>query len=556
MMRSTFAGFTTATLALNASHRALEVTGQNIANVNTEGYTRQRLDLTSLYYRGGEFYNSNPNARIGFGVDITGVSQLRDPFLDAQYRMQMAKLGTTDSHVSGYEKLSDIIDNTDRTQIEAAFRDVMTQLQALQSNTNSKEYDSMVRSSCQSLLNLFHQTATDLKDTRNDLTTEYMDTTIKDANEILRNIAELNETIKNSEILGNNALELRDERNLLIDELSSYLPINTDYWDKDIGGGVTVEILDIYYTTADGSRVKLVGDNRYGSLTGTVKDDGSVGLAVTGSDREYDGYDITEDIQDGVLKGTIDILNKSGNFDAPPTDVRGIGYYEKSFDALVAKFAEVFNDLNQVVKRDADGNPQRIPLLDGNGDQIVDVNGELQWQVDADGEYVYEMEERPLFETADGSEDFTAANIIIAKDWETGEYGVTTSTIAVAGGEGDTIGSTASDNVLKMIEALNATQEFQVDDTTFYKGSFYNCFVNMENVLNIDLKAESNTLDNKITVINQTTDLRDAVSAVSLDEEGISLLHYQQSYSAAARLMTTLDEALDKLINGTGVVGR
>ena len=42
----------------------------------------------------------------------------------------------------------------------------------------------------------------------------------------------------------------------------------------------------------------------------------------------------------------------------------------------------------------------------------------------------------------------------------------------------------------------------------------------------------------------------------SLDEEGINLLHYQQSYSAAARLMTTLDEALDKLINGTGVVGR
>ena len=51
MMRSTFAGFTTATLALNASHRALEVTGQNIANINTPGYTRQRLDIKSLYLR-------------------------------------------------------------------------------------------------------------------------------------------------------------------------------------------------------------------------------------------------------------------------------------------------------------------------------------------------------------------------------------------------------------------------------------------------------------------------------------------------------------------------
>jgi len=49
---------------------------------------------------------------------------------------------------------------------------------------------------------------------------------------------------------------------------------------------------------------------------------------------------------------------------------------------------------------------------------------------------------------------------------------------------------------------------------------------------------------------------RDAVSGVQLDEEGMDLLHYNQSYSAAARFLTTLDEALDKLINGTGVVGR
>ena len=78
----------------------------------------------------------------------------------------------------------------------------------------------------------------------------------------------------------------------------------------------------------------------------------------------------------------------------------------------------------------------------------------------------------------------------------------------------------------------------------------------MENGLAKDHKAADNTLTNKISVINQTADRRDSVSGVSLDEEGINLLQYQQSYTAAARLMTTLDEALDKLINGTGVVGR
>ncbi|MCI9382793.1 MAG: flagellar hook-associated protein FlgK [Lachnospiraceae bacterium] len=529
MMRSTFAGFTTATLALNASHRALEVTGQNIANINTPGYTRQRLDIKSLYLRGGEFYNSNPNARIGFGVEITGVSQLRDPFLDIQYRNQMAKLGTTDSQVAGYEKLANILDETNQNGIKNALSDLTSQLQKLAQNPNSKEYDSMVRSSTQMLLNLFHQNATNLQEVRTDLTNEFRDTTIPDANKIIQNIAELNETIKNSEILGNPALELKDERNELIDELASYLPITVKYRDHDLGAGFTVEELDIYYTDADGTSYKLISDNKAGMLSANA-DGQPVRLFIT------DAYgkgpeEITDTIGDGVLKGTLDILNKSGGFDDPPTDVRGLGYYEKSLDALVNKFAEVLNDLN-TAELDADGKPT------GNKNNNV------------------------LFETTDGSTNFTASNIKIADGWANGEYGITTSKVMVPNPDGkpaaDGEGATADENVLKFVKAMSADQEFCKPGSTdpFFKGNFYNCFVNMENVLNIDLKAGNSTLDNKITVINQTADLKDSISGVSLDEEGINLLHYQQSYSAAARLMTTLDEALDKLINGTGVVGR
>ena len=62
-------------------------------------------------------------------------------------------------------------------------------------------------------------------------------------------------------------------------------------------------------------------------------------------------------------------------------------------------------------------------------------------------------------------------------------------------------------------------------------------------------------MENQISVLNQTANSRDSVSGVQLDEEGMNLMHYNQSYTAAARLMTTLDEALDTLINNTGVVG-
>ena len=76
MIRSTFAGFTTAQLALNASQRALDVAGQNIANINTSGYTRQRLDLMSLNFRSSSTSSTSTNQRAGFGVEITGISQV------------------------------------------------------------------------------------------------------------------------------------------------------------------------------------------------------------------------------------------------------------------------------------------------------------------------------------------------------------------------------------------------------------------------------------------------------------------------------------------------
>ena len=94
MIRSTFAGFTTTEFGMSASQRALDVSGQNIANINTRGYSKQRLEISSLNNSGASFYSSKNGAKVGYGVEVTGISQLRDPFLDIQYRNQMSKLGT------------------------------------------------------------------------------------------------------------------------------------------------------------------------------------------------------------------------------------------------------------------------------------------------------------------------------------------------------------------------------------------------------------------------------------------------------------------------------
>lgn len=579
MMRSTFAGFTTAQLAMAASQRSIDVTGQNIANINTEGYTRQRLDIASLNLRNGSFYNSSNSTRVGYGVDMTGISQLRDPFLDAQYRSQISKLGTTDAQAAGLEKLQVAFDESTKSGIRDAFINLSNALQTLSKDGGyTKENDTVVRSRMQIIVNLLREKAVSLQDIRHDTQENFRDTDIKDLNATLKNIAELNTSIKNSQVLGNPALELMDERNKLLDELGSYLPINVEYKQKKIGEGYSVQVLDVSFTDADGVSHRLISDGRYGQFSTDVS-----GQPVTLTLTDADGYtnEMTDKLTEGTLKGSLDFMNKSGDFD--DSDFKGIGYYEKVLDSLVKTFAEAFNEANQSTHQTVQGADGKNYLLYETSDTppVKVYKGEdgkyykdNAGKPDLNNEYtddikklspVYDKNgaktDRPLFETIDGSGNFSALNIKIATGWMDGSYGITNSNNQVNG----VVGSTANENIVNMINMLSKEYAFTAKgtaagnngaDVRFYTGSFYNCFANMEVTLGIDISSASTMLNNQITVLNQTANSRDAISGVQLDEEGMNLLHYNQSYSAAARLMTTLDEMLDKLINGTGVVGR
>lgn len=573
MIRSTFAGFTTAHLAMAASQRALDVTGQNIANINTEGYTRQRLDIASLNTQKGDFYNANSTIKVGYGVEMTGVSQLRDPFLDAQYRSQISKLGTTDAHAAGFEQLATIFDESTMQGVRSAFISLSSSLSTLSTQAGNKENDTAVRSNMQVLLNLFRENSVRLNDIREDMQVGFETTDIKDLNGILENIAQLNTNIKNSQILGNPALELQDQRNLLLDELGSYLPITANYEDVTIGPDQTVEILKVNFTDTNGQIHTLVSDGRAGSfdvdiyrqpVTLTLTDTNSTTKQLAGLVKDKDGKDQYVDLLgSGTIKGTLDFLNKSGDFDS--SDFKGLGYYQKALDSLVKTFAEMFNEANKEIKKDADGNPIQatdpttgdpIYKTDENGNFIQKVDKDGKPMVDAAGDPVYEpayeYEERPLFEPRDPSKPLSAENIKIAAGWLDGTYGITISNKLINNGTG----STADENILNMVKLLDKSIDFESNGIKFYSGNFHDCFANIENTLGIDAKSANTLLENQIAVLNQTSNSRDGVSGVQLDEEGMSLLHYNQSYNAAARLMTTLDEALDKLINGTGVVGR
>ena len=90
MVRATFAGITTAFSSLQANQKRLDIVGQNLANMNTPGYTRQQLDVSSLnHLHPVSHYANGSEITVGFGVKMDGVSRIRDPYLDVQYRDQI-----------------------------------------------------------------------------------------------------------------------------------------------------------------------------------------------------------------------------------------------------------------------------------------------------------------------------------------------------------------------------------------------------------------------------------------------------------------------------------
>lgn len=261
----TFGGFTTARLGIYAAQRALDVTGHNITNINTAGYTRQRLDQMSLRVGGGDRYVSQYNLNIGNGVLCTGVSQLRDPYLDIRYRNERSTVGSLDAKLSGLDDLTRLLDEVAKNEgdgvLEKQLKDIRSQLQNLKVNPGSFENETIVRDAAKQLTSLFNDYATKLAGIKQDHEMNLKQDVDK-VNGLLKDIANLNDNIMKSEIHGDPALELRDQRNLKIDELSQFMKIDVTYVPISMGAGTTVEsmVISLAGTEKGGpnSRAELV----------------------------------------------------------------------------------------------------------------------------------------------------------------------------------------------------------------------------------------------------------------------------------------------------------
>ena len=550
---STFGAFTTARLGMTASMMGLNVTGNNIANINTSGYTRQVVDQISLKLNGPDRYANNP--RVGQGTLVTGISQLRDPYLDIRFRDEQSSVGAMDSKLSALEQIAAIIDEVAKGDgngmIEKQINDLIQQLQSFNTeNASKEEFDSLVRSSASALCTLFNNYAKDLEGVRDNLDTSFRQD-LTHVNELLENIRNLNESIRNSEIHGDSALEMKDQRNTLIDELSQYMKIDVIYSQEPIGAGKYVQKLTI--KLADDSQTTLVDGNYgtqlsirqepkpnpdYDGTPGTfkyLKEDGTgtnnrnLAAKIDSPDYSLDysalvdkrgrvlegsaGGHLAEGAIYGSLQASREMLTAEGEFaadagQAKGTVIRGIPYYQKALDALANQFAEVMNEANQPYRVDSEGyyltaDGQKIQDPDNPG-QFLKKDTALsdlqQKELDRIGQRLGSV----LFSNANTGDDttgITAANISISNSWSTGASRITTTAVVNADGSSP---STANDNLTHILAQFTTDFTYRpsdllgedYSDTPYFTGTFQEKLADISSILGNDMSTTTTMLEN------------------------------------------------------------
>jgi flagellar hook-associated protein 1 FlgK len=123
------------------------------------------------------------------------------------------------------------------------------------------------------------------------------------------------------------------------------------------------------------------------------------------------------------------------------------------------------------------------------------------------------------------------------------------------------IPSTARDNIDRFVSLMDKSLDYKpsdigaVSDTTMFIGSFQEMLTRMNAVLGDDSRSNTIQLNASNTASVELDTNRESVAGVDLNDEAMNMIQYQKAYSAACRMITVIDEALDKLINGTGVAG-
>lgn len=281
-----FSSYEIARSGLMVNERGLFVTGHNLSNVNTTGYTRQQAIMeTSPYIT--EYGKNGKIFQYGLGADIQETRQIRHTFLDVVYRQESTIQGYWDTRSKTFQDVQAILNDP----MEDGLQNVMNQFwdswQELSKAPESLTTRELVRQRGQALVYYFNHIGVQLDREQSDLNQE-IQVRVDEVNSITGQVADLNKKIAAQEINGDKANDYRDQRNLLLDRLSVLCDADT----TEMQDGEIDVTLGGYYLVSKGQ---------------------SKNLYVQGSaeDGEFfypklEGTDIKVNVKSGILKGLLE----------------------------------------------------------------------------------------------------------------------------------------------------------------------------------------------------------------------------------------------------------
>lgn len=531
-MRSTFAGLEISKRSLFAQQSALQVTGHNIANANTRGYTRQTVNMVAARpIEAVGMTHSTIIGQMGQSVEIKSIDRIREKFLDDQFINENKTLGDWEIRRDTLEKLEGIISEPSDTGIRKVIEGFWNAWQELSKTPENMTARVLVKERAIALTDAFNHTGRQLRELSEDITTN-IGVKVNQINALTTEITSLNNEIIRVEGLGDSANDLRDQRDLMVDDLSKI--VNIRVTSEEGGYRVAMGTINLAAPFEDNVLVSS-------ELLGTaVESQDLIGGEVYGMfysrDVHIANYRYQLDLMvKGIAEGEMTITLPAGSVIPEGTTLDNLLYTGTVADRTLLE------DLTVTVK----------------GINGIHALGYASSDETPPPSYI------PFFATKDGgawsAESFALNPAIIANVTNIASsmrtYMDETGVERLVKGNNSLALMMNSARDLK----LNFTQleeETETGLSVLTGGTFNEFFQAIVGEMGIQSQEAARRTENHRMLVEQVDSRRQSVSGVSLDEEMANLIKYQHAYNAAARVMTTMDEVLDRVINNMGLVGR
>lgn len=545
---SSLSGLSRAISGLRASESALQTTAHNLTNVNTPGYVRQQvLFKDSKYLHIGSSATSRMS--VGLGVDVSSIRQVRDIFLDKAYRDEGGRMGFYSAQYGAVSEIETMFGEMEGESFSKILDDLWVSLGELSKHPDGLE----TRASFTQNAVLFVEKANLISDQLSmyqlNLNTEIRDK-VNRINTIGSEVSRLNNEIIKYEVSGGHANDYRDQRNLLMDELSAYANVS---YKEDLQGNVLVSLENVPF-------VVIGGYNKLGLASSEPK---SLLMqpywphlsSPTFNQPLFNLENPTGpqfDNDKGELKG---MLMARGTRRADYTDLANLATYEAEikdsvimrtqaqFDQLVHGIVTMINNI--VAPNTVPPGPRQLDTanapygLDGTQGTEIFVRKNMS-RYDGLGNY---NEEDP----ANWYSLYSAGNIEVNRTVLADYNKINLSVNPLVDGDNSVVAE-----MLRQWQTEFAVLEPGTTGALNFRNYYNGLIGNLGNFGNI---AKSQ-MTNQRLMVTQIDNQRSRITGVSSDEELGNMLKYQHAYNAAARVVTTVDSMIEKIVTSLGIVGR